>query len=49
MNEIYNILSILWNFLNRITATEREDKDLKKKQLGHSLFGRATQYKQSIT
>jgi hypothetical protein len=30
MNEIYNIPSILWNFLNRVTATEREDKDLKK-------------------
>jgi hypothetical protein len=31
MNEIYNIPSILWNFLNRVTATGREDKDLKKK------------------
>jgi hypothetical protein len=31
MNEIYNIPSILWNFLNRVTATEREDNDLKKK------------------
>jgi hypothetical protein len=30
MNEIHNIPSILWNFLNRVTATEREDKNLKK-------------------
>jgi len=34
MNEIYNIPSILWNFLNKVTATEREDKDLKKVTVG---------------